>query len=94
MAFEVAFVQSQLPVFSFQFADLLIATSKRLLRVALENLYFEFWHFAFAPQTRTMSDAIRERAAIWTATAFERARDAHELWQPQERLLVQRKRVE
>jgi hypothetical protein len=85
----VVFVHNQFPDFSFQFADVLIATSKRILRVALENVYFEFWHFAFAPQTRTMSDAIRERAAIWTVTAFERARDAHELWLPQERLLVQ-----
>jgi hypothetical protein len=57
-AFEVVFVHNQFPDFSFQFADVLIATSKRILRVALENLYFEFWHFAFAPQTRTMSDAI------------------------------------
>jgi hypothetical protein len=58
----VVFVHNQFPDFSFQFADVLIATSKRILRVALENVYFEFWHFAFAPQTTKMSDAIGERA--------------------------------
>jgi hypothetical protein len=57
---------------------LITVGSHREFWINFESLHLHFWRFTVFPKTGTEFDPITESTSIWTATAFEGARNADE----------------